>query len=85
MHESLPDVLVFFFTLLCLLLTRCRERKQAELELQNARRKETREMARDLESQLASVDRTSNVRAPPTSSTAMRIPGSCDVPNTICI
>lgn len=43
------------------LLARCRERKHAELELQNARRKETREMARDLESQLASVDRTANV------------------------
>lgn len=32
-----------------------------ELELQNARRKETKEMARDLESQLAAVDRTAQV------------------------
>ncbi|CAN0051172.1 unnamed protein product, partial [Laminaria digitata] len=39
-----------------------RSRKNAELELQNARRKETREMARDLETQLASVDRISNER-----------------------
>lgn len=38
-----------------------RDRKNVELELQNARRKETKEMARDLESQLAAVDRTSQV------------------------
>lgn len=38
-----------------------RDRKQAELDLQNARRKETREMARDLESQLAAVDRIAQV------------------------
>lgn len=38
-----------------------RDRKHAELELQNARRKETREMAKDLESQLASGDRLAQV------------------------
>lgn len=41
---------------------RSRDRKQTELELQNARRKETREMARDLESQLAAVERIAQVR-----------------------
>lgn len=41
---------------------RPRDRKQAELDLQNARRKETREMARDLESQLAAVERIAQVR-----------------------
>lgn len=40
-----------------------RDRRQAELELQNARRKETREMARDLESQLAAVERIAQVGA----------------------
>lgn len=45
------------------LVVHVRDRKQAELELQNARRKETREMARDLESQLAAVDRIAQVGA----------------------
>ncbi|CAN0402680.1 unnamed protein product, partial [Ectocarpus sp. 12 AP-2014] len=43
-------------------LLRDRDRKQAELDLQNARRKETREMARDLESQLAAVERIAQER-----------------------
>ncbi|CAM9123728.1 unnamed protein product [Ectocarpus fasciculatus] len=43
-------------------LLKDRDRKQAELELQNARRKETREMARDLESQLAAVERIAQER-----------------------
>lgn len=42
-----------------------RDRKQAELDLQNARRKETREMARDLESQLAAVERIAQVSVLP--------------------
>lgn len=44
-----------------LFLLSSRDRKQAELDLQNARRKETREMARDLESQLAAVERIAQV------------------------
>ncbi|CBJ25593.1 Myosin, heavy chain 10, non-muscle [Ectocarpus siliculosus] len=43
-------------------LLKDRDRKQAELDLQNARRKETREMARDLESQLAAVERIAQER-----------------------
>eukprot|EP00903_Cladosiphon_okamuranus_P007670 g7438.t1 len=43
-------------------LLKDRDRKQAELDLQNARRKETREMARDLESQLAAVERLAQER-----------------------
>lgn len=46
---------------LSLVLYGPRDRKQAELDLQNARRKETREMARDLESQLAAVERIAQV------------------------
>ncbi|CAM9418029.1 unnamed protein product [Scytosiphon promiscuus] len=43
-------------------LLKDRDRKQAELDLQNARRKETREFARDLESQLAAVERIAQER-----------------------
>lgn len=45
----------------CLWFGTHRDRKQTELELQNARRKETRDMARDLESQLTTVQRTAEV------------------------
>lgn len=51
-----------------------RDRKQAELELQNARRKETREMARDLESQLAAVERIAQVGIVLPSSRAVDLP-----------